>query len=128
MSNSRGRWPRTPGCLLILLLVLLFGPSAVQSQTQPGTEEVPFPSPLSDPIEPFNRTMGYVNHGFMMGIINPTAYVYRFVIPRPVRKCVNNAGENLAYPVRLVNNLLQAQGTGAWEETKRFGVNTTVGV
>jgi phospholipid-binding lipoprotein MlaA len=123
---------RSPVCLWVLVLLLNasagWSQTTVVEETPPVSGQVPFPSPIADPIEPFNRTMGYVNHGFMMGIINPTAYVYRFVIPRPVRNCVNNAGENLAYPVRLVNNLLQAQGTGAWEETKRFGVNTTVGV
>lgn len=64
----------------------------------------------------------------MVGVIDPTAKVYRLIIPKPVRTCVNNAGKNLAFPVRGVNNLLQGQFSETWEETKRFGVNTTVGI
>ncbi len=91
-------------------------------------EEIPYPQPLGDPIEPFNRGVGYINHGLMMGVIDPTAKVYRFIIPKPVRTCVNNAGRNLAFPVRGVNNLLQGQFSEAGEETERFLVNTTVGI
>lgn len=31
------------------------------------------------------------------------------------------------YPIRLVNNLLQAKFENSWNETKRFLINTTVG-
>lgn len=89
---------------------------------------IPPYQPLGDPIERFNRSVGYINHGIMMGIIDPTSRVYRLILPRPVRKGVNNMGENLAYPVRMVNNLFQAEFGDAWTDTKRFGVNTTVGV
>jgi len=105
--------------------------SITRAQVPTGSrfqEEVPFPQPLGDPIEPFNRSIGYLNHGIMIGVIDPTAKVYRLIIPKPVRNCVNNAGRNLAFPVRGVNTLLQGQFVETWEETKRFGVNTTVGI
>ena len=35
---------------------------------------------------------------------------------------------NLKYPVRLAGNLLQGRLKGAWVETGRFAVNSTVGV
>jgi ABC-type transporter lipoprotein component MlaA len=91
-------------------------------------QEVSFKQPLADPLERLNRSTGYLNHGIMLGIVDPTSRVYRTVLPRPVRKGIDNAGENLAYPVRLVNNLLQGQIEGAGVETKRFAVNTTVGL
>jgi ABC-type transporter lipoprotein component MlaA/pimeloyl-ACP methyl ester carboxylesterase len=120
---------------IALALSLLASDSAtpVLAQSEGGRApsrepDLTYETPLADPIEPVNRSIGFINHGFMMGIINPTSWVYRLILPKPVRKCVNNAGENLAYPVRLVNNLLQGQFTGAGVETERFAVNTTVGV
>ncbi len=91
-------------------------------------EDLPMVVPLRDPIEPVNRTLGFLNHGIMIGVIDPTSRLYRLVIPRPVRDSVNRFSTNLTYPGRLVNNALQWQWEGAWTETKRFGVNTTVGV
>lgn len=118
--------------LSAFLFVAILSPILAQQPPQEAGKsasiEISYPSPISDPIEPVNRSLGFLNHGIMIGLIHPTAYVYRLIIPRPVRKCVNNAGENLAYPVRLVNNLLQAEWAGAWNETQRFGINTTVGI
>lgn len=114
--------------LLLLIVIPSIQAQAPQTSSDPASAEVPYLSPIGDPIEPVNRSIGFLNHGIMIGLIHPTAYVYRIIIPRPVRKCINNAGENLAYPVRLVNNLLQAEWTGAWNETQRFGINTTVGI
>jgi ABC-type transporter lipoprotein component MlaA len=95
---------------------------------QVGHAAVTYGPPINDPFEPVNRGIGYMNHGIMIGVIDPTAFVYRLIIPKPARKCVNNAGYNLAYPGRLVNNLLQAQWSGAGVETGRFLVNSTAGV
>ena len=101
-------------------------PSSPHVPTQDG-EEIPPLVFLSDPLEPLNRSFGYVNHAFMIGLVDPTSRVYRTIVPTPVRKSVGKAGENLAYPIRLVNNLLQAQWSGAGVETERFVVNTTAG-
>lgn len=83
---------------------------------------------IDDPIEPLNRGVSVFNHVLLKGIVAPVGWVYRTVLPKPVRNGVENVFDNLFYPVRLVNNLLQAKWGGAWNETKRFGVNTTVGV
>lgn len=126
------------GILALLLLGQAFGCWGLflscDAQAQPNSPQpasgpdLVYEPPLSDALEPVNRSIGFVNHGIMLGIIDPTSRLYRLILPKPVRKCVNNAGHNLAYPVRLVNNLLQAQWSGSWVETKRFGVNTTVGI
>ena len=50
------------------------------------------------------------------------------MLPQPVRDSIEKFGHNLAYPVRGVNSCLQGKWHGAWEETKRFGTNTTVGL
>jgi ABC-type transporter lipoprotein component MlaA/pimeloyl-ACP methyl ester carboxylesterase len=90
-------------------------------------EEVELPH-VEDPLEPMNRTFSAFNHGLMVGVIGPLTWVYRGITPKFFRTGVSNFFENLLYPVRLVNNLLQGKGGGAWDETKRFGVNTTYGV
>jgi ABC-type transporter lipoprotein component MlaA len=64
----------------------------------------------------------------MVGLVSPTAGIYRLIFPRQIRTGIGNIFENLLYPVRLVTNLLQGKGGGAWRETKRFGVNTTIGL
>lgn len=64
----------------------------------------------------------------MIGVIQPTSKVYRFVVVKPVRTSIGNFGRNLTYPGRLINNLLQGKWTGARDESYRFLCNTTVGV
>jgi ABC-type transporter lipoprotein component MlaA len=83
---------------------------------------------LTDPIEPFNRGSWSFNHGLMVGVVQPLAWVYRTIVPGPARRAVDRAATNLAWPRRLVTNLLQAQWTGAGRETARFAINTTIGL
>ena len=89
-------------------------------------EQVPPPN-FPDPIEPWNRSMSMLNHGLMMGVIDPLATVYRLVVPSPVRTSIQRFSTNLLYPRRLLAYLFQGEIGGAWDETRRFGVNTTLG-
>jgi ABC-type transporter lipoprotein component MlaA len=90
-------------------------------------EEAPPPPDFPDPFEPWNRSASIFNHGVMVGVIDPLAAVYRFLVPRPVRTSVQHFSTNLLYPRRALAFLLQADPRGAWDETRRFGVNTVVG-
>jgi ABC-type transporter lipoprotein component MlaA len=83
---------------------------------------------IGDPLEPMNRGIAGFNHGLMVGLVSPLAGIYRLIFPPQIRTGIDNIFENLLFPVRLVTNLLQGKGGGAWRETKRFGVNTTVGL
>jgi ABC-type transporter lipoprotein component MlaA len=89
-------------------------------------EEVTFPE-VPDPLEPFNRSMGAFNYAFLRGIVNPLATGWRWVVPQPARDALVRAIENIRYPVRLVNNLLQGKWSGAGRETQRFLLNSTLG-
>jgi ABC-type transporter lipoprotein component MlaA len=93
-----------------------------------GTNEIPYFDFVPDPIEGFNRCSWAVNDWLFRGLIVPFSKGYTFVTPRPVRTSIGNAGHNLTYPVRLVNNCLQGKWHGAWAETERFFVNSTVGL
>jgi ABC-type transporter lipoprotein component MlaA len=90
-------------------------------------EQAP-PPDFPDPIEPWNRSVSVLNHGLVIGVIDPLATVYRFVVPSPVRTSIQHFSINLLYPRRLLAYLFQAEVRGAWDETRRFGVNTTLGL
>lgn len=82
---------------------------------------------IPDPVEPMNRVTSVINYGIFRGLLYPISKGYAFILPKCVRDALGRFGKNLAYPVRLVNTLLQGKCRGSWDETKRFGINTTVG-
>jgi len=86
------------------------------------------PQPLRDPIEPFNRAVWSFNVGLMTSVIKPVSRGYRFVVPKPVRQGIGNAGRNLTFPVRFINELLQGNFNAMGDETARCLCNTTVGI
>ncbi len=86
------------------------------------------PPPLSDPIEPFNRAVWSFNKELMKSVIKPASTGYRFVVPKPVRKGIGNAGWNLTFPVRLINEFLQGNWNAMGDETARCLCNTIFGL
>jgi ABC-type transporter lipoprotein component MlaA len=90
-------------------------------------EEIQMPF-IGDPLEPMNRGIAGFNHAVIVALVSPLAGIYRLIFPPQIRTGLDNIFENLLYPVRLVTNLLQGKGGGAWRETQRFGVNTTIGI
>lgn len=85
-------------------------------------------TPVSDPIEPWNRAMFDVNDVFYFWVAKPVVQTYEAIMPRPARVGIGNFFANLTTPVRLVNCLIQGKGPEAGRELKRFGINTTAGV
>ncbi|MEY2906141.1 MAG: hypothetical protein RLZZ408_612 [Verrucomicrobiota bacterium] len=83
---------------------------------------------IADPIEPVNRGIFWVNHQFYRYILKPVSRTYDTILPKPVRKGVYNVFDNLEYPVRFVNDLLQLKFQRAGKETGKFVVNSTAGV
>ncbi len=69
-----------------------------------------------------------MNHGLLVGVVDPLSRGYRLLMPRPVRDGIKRFGTNLLYPRRLATNVLQGKFKEAGTETQRFGINTTVGV
>jgi len=95
-----------------------------------ATESAPSQSRIkvSDPLEPVNRVFYRFNDKLYCWVLRPVAKGYRTVAPTPVRNGIGRMFDNVKFPVRFVNNLLQARFSGAGIETARFVVNTTVGV
>jgi phospholipid-binding lipoprotein MlaA len=83
---------------------------------------------ISDPFESVNRWTFKFNDYVYIKILKPVANTYQKVTPDAVEEGALNFFNNLQYPVRLAGNVLQARWQGAWVETKRFAVNSTVGI
>jgi len=98
------------------------GPAAPDEVDEYATAKV------SDPIEPFNRGMFWFNDQLYTFILRPISKGYEMLMPKPVRKGIDNAFENVKYPVRFVNCALQGKFKRAGQETGKFVVNTVGGV
>ncbi len=90
-------------------------------------EEIVFPH-VDDPLEPANRVSAWTTHQFLKWIVAPPARFYRCLVPEYVRTRLSKAGDNLEFPKRFVNNLLQGNLRESGIETARFAINTTVGL
>src|SRR5438874_990403 len=114
-------------CGLVLDSVAQRAPSVPTSPPPPNAatpEMVVLPRSVPDPLEPLNRAIWAFNKGVTIGVVQPTARVYRFIVRKPFRTGINNFTRNITYPGRLINNLLQAKWAGARHETDRFFCNT----
>lgn len=90
-------------------------------------EEFP-PVAVSDPIEPVNRGIFYVNEKLYRWVLKPVAKGYRYVVPEGVRTAVRNFFSNLGTPIRAANTLLQGKLVATGTELARFGINSTIGM
>lgn len=91
-------------------------------------EELGSGKQISDPLESINRVTFAFNDFLYLNLLQPVSEVYQAVTPDPVEEGLSNIFDNLKYPVRLAGNLLQGRLKGAWVETGRFAINSTVGV
>lgn len=83
---------------------------------------------IADPLEPFNRAMYHFNDKLYFWLLKPVAQGYGKVVPEAARVGVSNFFANLAFPLRFINCLLQANFGGAAAELGRFMINTIWGV
>lgn len=81
-----------------------------------------------DPLEGYNRVMTTFNDYVYLNVLDPIASGYKYVVPTPVRTGVSNVFDNLLFPVRFSNNLLQLKFANATEELGRFVVNSIWGI
>jgi phospholipid-binding lipoprotein MlaA len=83
---------------------------------------------IYDPISGYNRFMTQANDAILIWFVKPVALTYSFIIGEPLRQSIANFFDNLRFPVRFVNNLLQLKFNQTGTEISRFGVNMTIGV
>ena len=91
-------------------------------------EEVDVSAGAYDPFESVNRFTFVFNDFVFSNTVQPLVNVYTAITPDPVEEGASNFFYNLRYPVRLACNLLQFRFKGAWVETGRFAINSTVGI
>jgi phospholipid-binding lipoprotein MlaA len=83
---------------------------------------------VNDPFQGFNRTVFGFNDELTTYALRPLAHGYALIVPLPVRTGIGNFFDNLQYPVRFVNSVLQGKLTRSAQETGKFVINSTAGV
>lgn len=119
--------------LVVVLTALLtgwgtFAPAAEAPPTAPPVIAQAADDDVGDPIEPVNRVIFSVNDFLQRLLIRPLAEFYTLLVPDFMRVGVRNVLNNLRTPVVLANDLLQWEGQRALDTTKRFFINSTIGI
>jgi phospholipid-binding lipoprotein MlaA len=101
----------------------------VRAVAASGEEAVPEPieEEAYDPLEPLNRLLFGLNEAIDMVVLRPVSFIYRTIVPAPVRQGVSNALANATSPVTFANDLLQGDLDRAQKTLVRFMVNSTAG-
>jgi len=86
------------------------------------------PVQVSDPLEGFNRRVFAFNDWTYTRVFTPAVKAYETVVRPPVNQAIGNFYDNVRYPVRLLNCLLQGKFSRADLETRKFVVNTLGGL
>lgn len=81
-----------------------------------------------DPLEGYNRFMTGFNDKAYTYVLIPVANGYRTVTPEFFRDGLSNVLDNLMFPIRFVNNILQLKFENSGIELSRFLINSTIGV
>jgi len=83
---------------------------------------------IQDPLESLNRISFTFNDRLYFWILKPVAKGYSIIVPEDMRRSVRNFFNNLAFPVKVVNCVLQFKFKEAGNETLRFMLNSTFGI
>jgi len=81
-----------------------------------------------DSWEPFNRAMFGIFDWCMEYVADPFCYLYSSIIPKPLIKGIDNFCMNLEEPRAIFANLFMGEWMPAWDETRRFVINSTIGL
>ncbi|MDA0737549.1 MAG: VacJ family lipoprotein [Nitrospirae bacterium] len=83
---------------------------------------------VNDPWESFNADVFQFNYDMDRYLLKPVAKGYNAVIPPDVQGSLANAFNNMGFMTRFLNSLFQGKYGRAGIETKRFLINSTIGV
>ncbi len=110
--------------LLIFCSVMLASTSSeLEHEFSTSKEET-----LFDPLSGYNEVMTSFNDGVYEYVLKPISQSYAYVMPKPARESIDNAFDNLLFPIRFINNLLQLKVQNSFEELGRFVINSTLGI
>jgi len=82
----------------------------------------------NDPLEGLNRITSGFNSVVRGVILDPLVDGYQAVTPDAVQEAIGNAASNLSEPVTAISSMLQGDTENAEAATKRFFINSTLGV
>lgn len=85
-------------------------------------------APPGDPAAAINEVSFEAVQAVDRAIVGPIADGYVKATPRPLRRGVHHALNNLSEPVNAVNALLQFKIGRAFRSLARFGINSTIGL
>ncbi|HEX5792739.1 MAG TPA: VacJ family lipoprotein [Rheinheimera sp.] len=117
-------------CLLATALVLT-GCASKPAVTEPAATEASAQqySDSRDPLETINRPLWDFNYDILdKYLLRPATVGYMTVVPKPARKGLVNAANNLSEPASFLNGALQAKPDSAAISAGRFLVNSTLGL
>ena len=80
-----------------------------------------------DPWESYNEPVFRFNYKLDKYVIKQVAKGYNLFIGDGEKQIIHNVFDNVAFPKRFVNSLLQGKFGGAGREISRFLINTTLG-
>lgn len=81
-----------------------------------------------DPLSGYNRAMTSFNDKVIIYGLTPISKAYAAILPQPLRLGISNFVDNIQFPIRFTNNLLQGKITNSADELGRFLVNSTIGL
>jgi phospholipid-binding lipoprotein MlaA len=104
--------------------------------SQPAATDAAEPGALAqqyaderDPLEGINRPLWDFNYDILdQYVLRPATVGYMTVVPKPARKGLVNAANNLSEPASFLNSALQAKPKSAAVSAGRFLVNSTLGL
>lgn len=82
----------------------------------------------SDPLEGINRFTSSFNRIFRDVVVDPVVDGYQYITPTDFQQGISNIFSNLSEPVTAVSSLLQGDTENAGNATKRFLMNSTIGI
>jgi len=115
----------TPIIITALLTSAFAVPVSGQEKTQAQeTGE----NATNDSLEGINRVTSAFNRVLREWVIDPLIDGYQAITPDEVQQGVSNAASNITEPLTVGSSLLQGDTDNAGTATKRFLLNSTVGV
>jgi len=117
--------------LFSLCFLAVISGAALADEANPGelpTSETAADIDENDPFEKLNRFTSGFNRIIRGAILDPLVDGYQAITPEPMQEAIGNAASNLSEPVTAISSLLSGDPENAGNATKRFIVNSTIGL
>ena len=103
-------------------------PAANAPASTAPVSKAPATAKTEDPFEGVNRFTSEFNRVLRGAVIDPLVDGYQAVTPQFLQEAIGNAATNLNEPVTAISSLLQGDDENAGNATKRFFINSTLGL